>query len=71
MKTSLHSQASSVDIASAWPRRLTTSNAVRLKQSEAEMIEAGLKAAARTLMLLQSWRGRAPDEMFAEIEGGQ
>jgi hypothetical protein len=71
MKSTLHAQASAVDIASAWPRRLTTSNAVRLKQSEAEMIEDGLKAAYWTLVLLQAWRSKLPAEFIAEIEGGQ
>jgi hypothetical protein len=66
MKTSLHAQASAVDVLSVQARQRGN---IKMRPNEWEMLEPRLRAAALTLMLLQSWRDRLPAAFLAEIEG--
>lgn len=42
---------------------------LKLKEAEKKMLEDGLAAAARTLWLMDSWRGRLPAGFIEECEG--
>ena len=67
-KVSLHAQASAVDVAlSAFRSR----SLPKLRQGELEMQERNLRAAKRTMLALQVWRDRLPEEFVAECEEGE
>lgn len=66
MKSSLHAQISSVDVARLQAARR---GQIKLRPSEWEMHEQGLKAAQATLQAIQNWRGLLPEAFLAEIEG--
>lgn len=65
MKKSLFSQASAVDVMKGFTGR----SPLKLKEAEKKMLEDGLAAAARTLWLMDSWRGRLPAGFIEECEG--
>ena len=67
MKTTLHAQASAVDVASV---QATRRGSPGMKAREWEMLEPRLKAACRTLLLLDASRHLPGIAQFiAEIEG--
>lgn len=67
MGKSVHSQAAATDVATAHFRAGLPPP--KLREPEREMIEAGLKAATRTLWTINSWRSKLPPEFIAECEG--
>ena len=65
-RSSLHAQASAIDVARIQAERR---GQVKMRLSEWEMQEQGLKAASNTLLSIQNWRGLLPEAFLAEIEG--
>ena len=66
MKSSLHSQASAVDVMAVQARQRGN---LKMRPSEWEMLERGLSAACRTLLLMENSRHLLPASFIAEVEG--
>ena len=66
MKSLLHAQASAVDVMAVQARQRGN---IKMRPGEWEMLERGLSAACRTLLLMESSRHLLPASFIAEVEG--